>query len=283
MTYTNTGLTAATTYYYRVRANNAGGVSANTDVVSGTTNPNPPSAPSGLGATALSPTEIRLSWTDNSNNETGFQIDRSPNGSSSWTQIGTVGANVTTFNNTGLSPSTQYFYRVRSTNAGGNFGRIAGLPMRRRRQSRRRAPSALTTTTLSTTQIRLNWTDNANNETGFQIDRSANGTTGWTQIATVGANVVTYTNTGLTAATTYFYRVRANNGSAAVGKHGRGKRHDQSQSAIGTFGPECDGTLVDGAPFELDRQLGERNWLPDRPVGQRHDRLDANRDSRAPM
>ena len=55
------------------------------------------------------------------------------------------------------------------------------------RRHRRQPPSDLTATALSTTQIRLNWTDNANNETGFQIDRSPNGTSGWTQIATVGS------------------------------------------------------------------------------------------------
>ena len=214
VTYTNTGLTSSTTYFYRVRAANAGGTSANTDVVSATTAIAVPSAPSGLSATALSSTEIRLNWTDNSNNETGFEIDRSANGTSGWTQIGTVGANVATFNNTGLTPSTQYFYRVRSVNAGGASAN-SGTANATTSIAPPAAPSALTTTPLSTTQIRLNWTDNANNESGFQIDRSANGTTGWTQIATVGSNVTTYTNTGLTAATTYFYRVRANN-SAGV-------------------------------------------------------------------
>ena len=73
------------------------------------------------------------------------------------------------------------------------------------------APSNLTAIALLLSQIQLNWTDNASTETGFQIDRSANGTSGWTQIATPVRNVITYTNTGLTAATTYYYRVRAVN------------------------------------------------------------------------
>ena len=81
--------------------------------------PEPPAAPSGLTPSVISGAEIRLTWTDNATNETGFQIERSANGTSGWTQIGTVGSNVTAFNNSGLTPSTTYFYRLRSINGGG--------------------------------------------------------------------------------------------------------------------------------------------------------------------
>ena len=79
-----------------------------------------PGAPSALTATAVSQTQINLSWTDNSNNEDGFKIERSPNGSSSWAQVATVGPNVTSYSNTGLSRNTRYYYRVRSYNVLGN-------------------------------------------------------------------------------------------------------------------------------------------------------------------
>jgi len=59
------------------------------------------------------------------------------------------------------------------------------------------------------TTLKLVWSDRANNETGFQIWRSTSPTSGFTQIATVGAGVTTYTNTGLTADTRYYYEVRA--------------------------------------------------------------------------
>jgi hypothetical protein len=71
------------------------------------------------------------------------------------------------------------------------------------------APSNLTATAISTSQINLLWTDNSYNETGFEIERKT-GTTGtYSQIATVGTNVTTYSDTGLSASTTYYYRVRA--------------------------------------------------------------------------
>ena len=74
------------------------------------------------------------------------------------------------------------------------------------------APTGLVTTVVSSTQITLTWVDQANNESGFKIERNT-GTGSFAQVATVGANVTTYANTGLTAATNYTYRVRATNSS----------------------------------------------------------------------
>jgi Bacterial Ig domain/Pel9A-like, right handed beta helix region/Fibronectin type III domain len=73
------------------------------------------------------------------------------------------------------------------------------------------APSSLSATAVSSSQINLAWTDNANNETGFKIERSTDGVN-FSQIATVGANVTTFSDPGRSASTTYWYRVRANNG-----------------------------------------------------------------------
>jgi len=77
------------------------------------------------------------------------------------------------------------------------------------------SPSSLfAETNEDTSTVKLTWTDKSNNETGFQIYRSnsANGT--YTLIATTAANVTTYTNTGLTSNTRYYYKVRAINGSS---------------------------------------------------------------------
>ncbi len=79
----------------------------------------PPAAPSALGATAVAYNQIDLGWTDNADNESGFEIDRSLDGAS-WATIDTVGANVTTYSDSGLSALTTYFYRVRATNGFGD-------------------------------------------------------------------------------------------------------------------------------------------------------------------
>jgi hypothetical protein len=78
-----------------------------------------PRAPSNLQATAVSRTQVNLTWTDNSSNETGFKIQRSSDGGSTWTQIGTVGADVTSYSDTTVRRRTTYEYRVAAYNAAG--------------------------------------------------------------------------------------------------------------------------------------------------------------------
>ena len=64
-------------------------------------------------------------------------------------------------------------------------------------------------TAVSADQINLNWTDNAADETSYRVERSPDGSTNWTEIANLASNSATYSDTGLTCATTYHYRVRA--------------------------------------------------------------------------
>ncbi len=79
----------------------------------------PPAAPTNLVATAISSSQIGLSWTDNSTNETGFQIQRSGTGVA-FTFVATVHANVTTYTDDGRAAATTYYYRVRASNSSGN-------------------------------------------------------------------------------------------------------------------------------------------------------------------
>ena len=68
----------------------------------------------------VSTTQINLSWQDNSSDETGFKIERKTGASGTYAQIATTNTNITTYSDTGLSPSTTYYYRVRAYNANGN-------------------------------------------------------------------------------------------------------------------------------------------------------------------
>jgi regulation of enolase protein 1 (concanavalin A-like superfamily) len=73
------------------------------------------------------------------------------------------------------------------------------------------APSNLTASGISTSQINLTWSDNSADENNFVIEQSLNGVDTWSQIASLSANTTAYSNTGLIAAKTYYYRVYASN------------------------------------------------------------------------
>ncbi|MEK6679967.1 MAG: fibronectin type III domain-containing protein, partial [Nitrospirota bacterium] len=76
-------------------------------------------------------------------------------------------------------------------------------------------PSGLSATAVSSGQINLSWADNSSTEMGFRIERSSSLGGPYIEITTVGAGAATYSNTGLSASTTYYYRVRAyNNGNS---------------------------------------------------------------------
>ncbi len=175
-----------------------------------------PIAPSALAATGISETQVDLSWSDNSDNESGFQIIRSPTSTTNWSTIATLGANVTTYTNTDASLICEepYRYRVRAYNSAGNslYSTTAtaqlvcpNIPPV--------APSGMNAQGISLTQISLGWVDNSNNETSFQIIRSPTSTTGWINIATPSANVTTYIDTdpSLSCGEGYRYRLRAHN------------------------------------------------------------------------
>ncbi|MGH9203500.1 MAG: fibronectin type III domain-containing protein, partial [Vicinamibacterales bacterium] len=133
-TYASTSLNAATQYWYRVRAYNGTGQSGYAGPASATTLPAPPSqpptAPTGLTATRQSG-RITLRWTDTSNNETGFAIQRSSD-SQAYSQIATGAENATTFVDTSPGSSKFVWYRVRAFNAAGNSAFSNSVKVRNR-------------------------------------------------------------------------------------------------------------------------------------------------------
>lgn len=211
--YTDT-VAPGVTYYYSVTSLNGAGTSAASNEVSVTTSNTEvqvPAAPVNLQASAVSSTQINLTWADSSNNETGFRIQRRPSGGLSWTEVGTVEQNASGWQDSGLVSGQTYIYRVLAFNSAGESApsneALATTP------SIPGAPSNLQANLSGPTVITLSWNDNSNNETSFRIWRRIGSVGSFSEIASVSPNVTSYQNNGLAAGVTYFYRVTAINAS----------------------------------------------------------------------
>lgn len=211
--YHDSGLSAGTTYYHRVRAYNSGGFSAYTETATTTTlsAPSAPLAPSGLTATAsTTKPQINLSWTDNSSDEDNFEVLRSTD-NVIFTHLATTSADVVSYTNTGLASSTTYYYQVRAYNAGGYSG-VSNTASDTTSQSPALPTNLGATASTTALRIDLSWTDDATNELRYRVERSTtSSTTGFSLRTTLIPDSVSYSDTSVVASTTYYYRVFAQN------------------------------------------------------------------------
>ena len=116
-------LTLNSTSTVKARVKNGSTWSALANATFTVSGPALPAAPGGLAASATSTTQIALTWSDNSNNENGFKIDRRQSGTSgtgAWVRIATLAAGTTTHTDSGLPADTKFYYKVKAWNASGN-------------------------------------------------------------------------------------------------------------------------------------------------------------------
>jgi hypothetical protein len=120
--YADTAANPGSTYQYRISAFNSAGFSDVTSTVSIST-PSapsaPPSAPSNLTTSAAAATIVNLHWSDNSNNESYFTVERSAGGGA-FTQVALPSANINQYTDINLNPATAYTYRLRAVNGAGS-------------------------------------------------------------------------------------------------------------------------------------------------------------------
>jgi hypothetical protein len=195
------------THYYVVRAFNGTATSLYSNQATVTINAlSPPNAPTGLSAIAAG-ASINLTWTDNSTNETGFEVRRATTAGGPYSTVQTVAANTTTFSDA-LTVTGTYYYVVRAYNAGGNSADTneAGATV-----SAPAAPSGLSAL-VSGSNVNLTWTDNSNNESGFQVLRSNIPSGPYSLVGTTVANATGHADNA--GSGSYYYVVRSFNGIA---------------------------------------------------------------------
>lgn len=205
--FTVAGLTPATTYHYQVYAVSDLATSGYSNPAEALMPPAIPATPTGLAATAVAFDKIALVWTDEADNETGYAVARSLDGSS-WV-VAILPPESRAYHDEGLSESTAYVYRVFALNGESTSG-ASNLASAETMPATPNAPNGLTVTSTTASQAQLAWADNADNESGYVVERSLPDSA-WTTLATLAANATTYVDTTLQPATAYLYRVHAIN------------------------------------------------------------------------
>ena len=231
--YRHVGLLPQDTRHYRVMAINDFGVSEPSNTVDATTLGRVPGAPTGLSATAVGSSRIRLTWRaapgGSGGAVSGYRIEVSANGVSGWsTLVANSRSTATTYTHPGLAPGTTRYYRVSAISAAGTgpasnvdgattLTTVPGQPRNLRATPGRGL-------------INLSWTAPAGSGgsaiTGYSIESSSDGGVSWTVVeANTRTTTTSYTHGNLPPGATRHYRV------AAINSRGRGPYSGVAQAS----------------------------------------------------
>jgi hypothetical protein len=211
--FNDVGLAEVTTYSYRVRAVNAAGASEYSNVASTTTSYARPDGQLTSLAGTFTNGAVELTWTENATNETRFEIERYEVGAggTEFIVIGTVAPDTTSFVDATALRGTSYDYRV----VPWRFDIFGGAPIVVNVQTGTgiTAPTTVKANAISKSSIRLTWKGKLTAETQVVVQRENcdiyYGCYGWLTIGQVNASTGRFTDTGLSPATLYTYRMRA--------------------------------------------------------------------------
>lgn len=202
--FTDTGLDANTTYYYKLSAKGPSGESEQTDPVSVTTKMPVPDTPDGLTAVALSSSEIKVDFNTVSG-AVGYNIYYCESPPNNFTLLTTVGSGTYTHNN--LTPETEYFYKVSAYNDDGE-SELSDSVSATTLPTPPDTPTGVSATALSSSEIRVTY-NSVSDADGYVIYHSLYATGQYTALDSISQS--TYTHDSLEANTTHYYKVSAYN------------------------------------------------------------------------
>ncbi|NDB63066.1 MAG: hypothetical protein EB170_04250 [Nitrosopumilaceae archaeon] len=262
--YSHTGLSTGTTYTYRISAINSIGTSSPSSETSATPTSSStsgvPSAPTNLVATASSSSQINLSWGAPSSNGgfaiSGYKIEFKTGSGSYSTLVANTASTSTIYSHTGLSSGTTYVYRVSAINSigtGSPSGESSATPSGTSSAGVPGSVTALSATAASPTQVNLSWGAPSNNGgsaiSGYKIEVKKSGGAYEVLISNSQSTSTSFSHTGLTTGTTYYYRV------SAVNSVGAGTQSEVSATPKETTAPTVTATAVSPTSITL-------TWVP---------------------
>jgi fibronectin type 3 domain-containing protein len=200
VTYTNTGLSPTTNYFYKVFAVTGGVEGMQSSIVSCTTLM---SAPGNFRVTSVTDNSVNLAW--NAVSEVnGYNIYRSSNVNGTYTKLNSSMLSDVSYTDTNLSSNTNYYYKVSVITGGVESvlsGAVSGTTLLP-------APDNLRVITVTDVSISLEW-NTVSGASGYNLYRSASENGAYTKVNSSIITTVSYTNTGLSSTTNYYYKVCA--------------------------------------------------------------------------
>ena len=198
--YPDSGLQAGTTYYYEVNSSNSTGSSAYSSSVSATTYP---AIPTGLTASATDSQSMSVSW-NTVTGATTYTLQRSTSANGTYTQV--YSGSTASYPDSGLQAGTTYYYEVESSNSTGSSAYSSPVSA----TTYPATPTGLSASANGPQSISIAW-NAAAGATAYTLQRATSSNGPWTQVYS-GSNM-SYPDSGLQPATTYYYEVSSGNSS----------------------------------------------------------------------
>jgi titin len=231
--YTMSGLSANTTYIFKVAAVNIAGTSTYSSSSNSVTVYGLPGTPTGV-TTSAGQSQVTVSWSVPSGNSSAissYSLQYSTNSGVSWSSVITTGSSATSYVASVTANGSSYIFKVAATNAAGtgsySTASSGATPYD--------VPSVPTSVagTAGSSSASLTWTSSQANGsaiTSYQVQYSSDGGTTWSNSLSTGSSTASYSVTGLTVGTTYVFRVAATN---SVGTGG----WSLTSSSVTPYGP----------------------------------------------